>query len=178
MFCLVTLTALPREQTLAEIVERTGRDKYRIREAMDKLKSKSIVEEPREDTFTLAEGFWTAYDRELKRSLIVDAERWQRKQHQQERRDNALSLEEGRAKWRARHDPKVVSLAAKRRRDLDREARLNQPVANEQLNEQQKAQREEHALLQEYDRKVERCMDRLGAVFDARRDRRRSGGVA
>jgi len=158
MLSLITTQCV---QTDEEIAQTLGRDKYRVREALRKLRDADIVEELRGNSFTLAQGFWIAYERELKRSLIVAAERNQRRQHQKERRENEQKLAAGRANWRAKHDPKVVALASKRLRDLDREARLNQPTADEHLTEQPFAVREEESLMRDYDRMVERTMERL-----------------
>jgi len=162
MFILVDLTASNCVKSLEEIVSRTGRDKSHVRDALYKLMDQDLVIESGSDAYTIAPAFWLAYEKELHRSLIVDAERRQRKQHQKERRENERRLKEGRDEWRAERDPKVVSMAAKRRRDLDREARLAQPVANEHLTKQQKAWREEERLMRDYDRHVERTMKRLG----------------
>jgi putative DNA primase/helicase len=172
MFCMVVLTSGPqRVQKLEEMVERTGRDKYRIREAMEKLKGADIAEEPREGFYKLADGVWAAYERELKRSLIVKAEQRQRKQHQEERRIDEQKRRIKRGEKMAEHDPNVVSMAAKRRRDLDREARLNQPTdertkssvgRREPLWPDRPPTPEEACIQEEYDRMCERVQERLG----------------
>jgi DNA-binding transcriptional regulator GbsR (MarR family) len=170
MFCMVTLTTSPRGLNIDELVERTGRRKDYVRSTMRKLIAAEIAEESREDFFTLAPAFWSAYDKELLKSGIVAAERRQKKQHKKERRDNELRLKQGREKVKQKADPRVIDLAARRRQKLDRAAALRQ-VDERVMSPQQL----EDLMQEEYDRMVERCMDRLGAVFDARN--RGEGGV-
>jgi DNA-binding transcriptional regulator GbsR (MarR family) len=172
MFCMITLTASPRGLTAEELVGRTGRRRDHVLNAMRKLSDRNIVKEPRKGFFTFVQGYWSAYEEELRKSLIVESERRQRKQHQKERWNNEQKLKEGRAECHAQRDEKVISLDAERRRKLDKEAAFNQPTDDRHLTEEQKVQREECAMMQKYDRMVERCMDRLGAVFDTR-----DGGV-
>jgi DNA-binding transcriptional regulator GbsR (MarR family) len=180
MFIMVTLSAGPRGLTAEELVERTGRRRDHVISTMRVLQERDIVTEPCRGYFTLAEGFWGAYEKELRRSLIVTAERAQRKQHQKERWENQQRLKEGRAQWHAKRDEKVISLDAERRKKLDKEAAFNQPTDDRYLTEEQRAQREQHALMREYDRMSQRCMDRLGEAFrqrdERRAARRREGG--
>jgi putative DNA primase/helicase len=175
MFCMVTLTTAPRGLTAEELVERTGRRRDHVLNTMRKLVDKSLVIEPREGFFTFAEGFWSAYEKELRRSLIVVAERRQRKQHKKERWENAQNLKEGRAQWHAKRDAKVISLDAERRRKLDKAASYDQPTDGRYLTEREKAQLEEDVGNQEYDRKCKRVRERLSRLLE---ERRGGGGVS
>jgi len=123
MFCMVAMTANPRGLHIDELVEKTGRRKDHLRVAMQKLVEAEIVEELRTDFFRFAAAFWSAYQRALISSGIIAAEHKQRQRHEEERRDHALKLEEGRngRKEKKPLDPKVVDMAARRRARMDRE---------------------------------------------------------
>jgi hypothetical protein len=174
MFAMVTLTAHPRGLKAEEFVERMGRRRDHVLSALRKLEETQILTESREGFFTFADGFWAAYKRSLISSGIIASEHRQRRQHERERRDREMKLEEGRAQWHAKRDEKVISLDAERRRKEDKEAARNQPTDQRHETPRQKEEREERPMLEEYDRKIERCMDRLGEVFAARDERRRA----
>jgi hypothetical protein len=172
MFVMVVLTAAPRGLRLEELVERTGRQRRYVRNAVDKLIAKDIVIEPRHGYFTPAEGFWAAWEAEINNSRIFAAERAQRKRHEKERREHERRKNTNRVKWHAERDKDVIDFAAQRRRKLDRQAAFEQPTERRYLTEGQIQEREERAMQDEYALKCERVQDRLGEVF-ARRDERR-----
>jgi hypothetical protein len=169
---MVTHTTAPRGLTVEEFVERTGRRKDHVRATMQKLVAAEICEESRTDFFTFAPAFWKAYQRSLISSGIVAAEHRQRQQHQRERRENELKLKAGREK--EKFDQNVIDFDAKRRKKLDRQAAHEQPTEKRHLTERQIQEREQRAMQDEYDRKIQRCMDRLGGGFAARDERRKA----
>jgi hypothetical protein len=169
MFCMVTLTTAPRGLTVGELVERTGRRKDHVLATMQKLVAAEICEESRTDFFTFAPAFWKAYQRSLISSGIVAAEHRQRKQHQKERRDNELKLKAGRDGLQ-RFDQNVIDLDAERRKKEDHKAARRQFTEGEGFLSREQV---EETIQDAYERKVERCMDRLEGVLAAREERRR-----
>jgi hypothetical protein len=172
MFCMIASITSPRGLNIDELVDRTGRRKDHVRNACQKLVASEIFEESRKDFFTLAPAFWSAYDKELLKSGIVAAERRQKRQHEQERRDDRLRLEarrEGRKVQKP--DPKVVDLDARRREKLDREAARRQFIEGQgQVDERFLTEEQQHALMQEeYDRMCARVQQRLAHREDKRR---------
>ena len=163
MFVMVVLTAAPRGLKMEELVERTGRQRRYVRGAVDKLIAKDIVKEPRRGYFTLAAGFWAAWEKELNDSYIFAAEQAQRKRHQKERREHKKRSKANRAKWVSSRDKDVIELDAKRRRKLDRQAAFEQPTEKRHLTERQIQEREERAMHDAYDRMCQRVQDRLAA---------------